>query len=137
MCSSDLRTVGCTTGTASKWRVRYNERRLAGLDETGNRGNDPKYTADTTRRILQVLDLKAPVGHGRWTGPLIANALGAVNVQQVWRVLREQKIDLAARKSWCESNDPDFAAKAAGIVGLYMAPPENALVISIDEKPSI
>lgn len=131
------RTVGCTTGTASKWRVRYNERRLAGLDETGNRGNDPKYTADTTRRILQVLDLKAPVGHGRWTGPLIANALGAVNVQQVWRVLREQKIDLAARKSWCESNDPDFAAKAADIVGLYMAPPENALVISIDEKPSI
>lgn len=131
------RTVGCTTGTASKWRVRYAERRLAGLDETGNRGNEPKYTTDTTRRILRALDLRPPDGYGRWTGPLIAKALGDVDVQQVWRVLREQKIDLAARKSWCESNDPEFAAKAAEVVGLYMAPPENAIVISVDEKPSI
>jgi hypothetical protein len=59
------------------------------------------------------------------------------SVQHVWRVLRAQKIDLAARKSWCESNDPEFAAKAAEVVGLYMAPPENAIVISVDEKPSI
>ena len=43
------REVGCTTGTASKWRVRYAERRLAGLDESGNRGNDPKYTAETDK----------------------------------------------------------------------------------------
>src|SRR6266853_980332 len=49
------RTVGCTTGTASKWRVRYSEQRLAGLDETGNRGNDPKYTGETDKRILAVL----------------------------------------------------------------------------------
>src|SRR5512134_1174515 len=131
------RAVGCTTGTASKWRVRYAERRLAGLDETGNRGAEPKYTAETTRRILRVLDLEPPDGHGRWTGPLIAAALGDVDVQQVWRVLRQHKIDLAARKSWCESNDPQFAAKAAEVVGLYMAPPENALVICVDEKPSI
>jgi hypothetical protein len=68
---------------------------------------------------------------------LIANALGDVGVQHVWRVLRAQKIDLAARKSWCESNDPEFTAKAAEVVGLYMAPPENAIVISVDEKPSI
>ena len=125
------RTVGCTTGTASKWRVRYAAHRMAGLDETGNRGAAPKSTHATNLRILRVLDLRLPDGHGRWTGPLIANALGDVDVQQVWRVLRAQKIDLAARKSWCESNDPDFAAKAADIVGLYMAPPEAALVISI------
>src|SRR5215211_6915316 len=40
------RAVGCTTGTASKWRVRYAEKRLAGLDETGNRGAEPKYGAE-------------------------------------------------------------------------------------------
>ena len=131
------RTAGCTTGTASKWRVRYAARRLAGLDETGNRGNEPKYTADTARAILRVLDLRPPDGYARWTGPLIAKALGTVDVQHVWRVLRDHKIDLAARKSWCESNDPDFAAKAADVVGLYLAPPENAVVISVDEKPSI
>ena len=55
----------------------------------------------------------------------------------VWRFLRAHKIDLAGRKSWCESNDPEFVAKAADVVGLYMAPPENALVICVDEKPSI
>ena len=131
------RRVGCTTGTASKWRVRHAENRLAGLDETGNRGAAPKYGADASRRILRVLDLAPPAGYGRWTGPLIADALGDVDVQHVWRVLRAQKIDLAARKSWCESNDPEFAAKAADVVGLYMAPPENAVVISVDEKPSI
>lgn len=131
------RRVDCTTGTASKWRVRYAEHRLAGLDETGNRGAEAKYTTETTRRILRVLDLEPPDGYARWTGPLIAAALGDVDVQQVWRVLRAHKIDLAARKSWCESNDPLFAAKAAEVVGLYMAPPENALVICVDEKPSI
>jgi transposase len=131
------REVGCTTGTASKWRVRYAERQLAGLDETGNRGNDPKYTGETDKRILAVLDGPVPDGYARWTGPLIAAALGDVDVQYVWRFLRAQNIDLAARKSWCESNDPDFAAKAAEIVGLYLNPPENALVLAVDEKPSI
>jgi hypothetical protein len=41
------------------------------------------------------------------------------------------------RKSWCESNDPAFAAKAAEIVGLYLDPPDGALVLAVDEKPSI
>jgi hypothetical protein len=130
------REVGCTTGTASKWRVRYAEQRLAGLDETGNRGNDPKYSGETDKRILAVLDSPVPDGYARWTGPLIATALGDVDVHYVWRFLRAH-IDLAARKSWCESNDPDFAAKAAEIVGLYLDPPENALVLAVDEKPSI
>ena len=43
------RAVGCTTGTASKWRVRYAEKRLAGLDETGERGAEPKYTTATNQ----------------------------------------------------------------------------------------
>lgn len=131
------REVGCTTGTASKWRVRYARDRLAGLDETGARGAEPKYTAATDKRILAVLDRPLPAGHGRWTGPLIAAELGDVDVQYVWRFLRAQKIDLAARKSWCESNDPAFAAKAAEIVGLYLDPPDGALVLAVDEKPSI
>ena len=131
------REVGCTIGTASKWRVRYAANRRAGLDETGNRGAEPKYTAETDKRILAVLDGPVPAGYARWTGLLIAAALGDVDVQFVWRFLRAHKIDLLARKSWCESNDPDFAAKAAEIVRLYLAPPENAIVICVDEKPSI
>jgi len=84
-----------------------------------------------------VLDGAPPRGHGRWTAPLISAALGDVHEQYVWRFLRAQKIDLAGRKSWCVSNDPEFAAKAAEIVGLYLAPPEGALVIAVDEKPHI
>ncbi len=56
------RTVGCTTGTTSKWRVRYADRRLAGLDETGERGAEPKYTAETGKRILALLDQPPPKG---------------------------------------------------------------------------
>jgi transposase len=120
------RAIGCTTGTASKWRVRYAKDRLAGFSEVGARGAQAKYDKETGRRILALLDTPLPAGYAIWSGPLIAKALGDVNVQYVWRFLRAQKIDLSGRKSWCVSNDPEFAAKAAEIVGLYMAPPENA-----------
>lgn len=131
------RALGCTTGTASKWRVRYAKDRFAGFSEVGDRGAQAKYDEETDRRILALLDAPPPEGYANWTGPLLARALGDVHVQHVWRFLRAQKIDLSGRKSWCVSNDPDFAAKAAEIVGLYMAPPENAIVLAIDEKPSI
>jgi transposase len=131
------RALGCTTGTASKWRVRYAKDRLAGFSEVGERGAAPKYDEETDRRILALLNRKSPEGYANWTGPLVAKALGDVNVQYVWRFLRAHKIDLSGRKSWCVSNDPEFAAKAAEIVGLYMAPPENAIVLAVDEKPSI
>jgi len=127
------RALGCTTGTASKWRVRYAKDRLAGFSEVGARGAKPAYDEKTGQRILALLDRKPPEGYANWTGLLLARALGDVHVQYVWRFLRAHKIDL----SGCVSNDPEFAAKAAEIVGLYMAPPENAIVLAVDEKPSI
>jgi transposase len=131
------RKLGCTTGTASKWRVRYARDGLAGFSEVGNRGAEAKYDKETDRRILALLDAPPLKGYANWTGPLIARALCDVHVQYVWRFLRAQKIDLSGRKSWCQSNDPEFVAKAAEIVGLYIAPPDNAIVLAIDEKPSI
>ncbi len=56
------RRVGCTTGTASKWRVRYARNRLAGLDETGARGAAPKYGPADQKRILALLDQPPPAG---------------------------------------------------------------------------
>jgi transposase len=123
--------------TVSLWRGRFAREGLAGLAEKPRPGPARKYGAETGRRILAVLDNPPPAGFARWTGPLIAAELGDVHEQQVWRFLRAQRIDLDGRKSWCESNDPDFAAKAADVVGLYVAPPENAIVICVDEKPSI
>jgi transposase len=131
------RAVHCTPGTASKWRVRYAHGRLAGLDETGQRGAERKYGPEHDRRILALLDRPPPAGYANWTAPLMARELGDIHEQYIWRFLRAQKIDLSGRKSWCESNDPDFVPKAAEIVGLYLNPPDNAVVISVDEKPSI
>ena len=100
-------------------------------------GQQPIYTKATDKRILRQLDKPPPEGFARWTGPLLAGALGDVDVQYVWRFLRSHKIDLAVRKFWYESNDPHFTAKAADVVGLYVAPPEKAIVLCVDEKPSI
>jgi transposase len=134
---SIAREVGTMPRTVSQWRGRFAREGLAGLDDKPRPGPAPRYTAETGRRILAVLERPPPAGFARWTGPLIANDLGDVSEQHVWRFLRTQQIDLDGRKSWCESDDPAFAAKAADVVGLYMAPPENAIVICVDEKPSI
>jgi transposase len=131
------REVGCTPGTASKWRVRYARDRMAGLSETGDRGAEPKYGLEHGKRILTMLDQPPPAGYSNWTAPLLARELVDIHEQYIWRFLRAQKIDLSGRKSWCESTNPEFIAKAADIVGLYMSPPDNAVVLSVDEKPSI
>jgi transposase len=55
----------------------------------------------------------------------------------VWRILRVHGISLQRRRSWCVSTDPQFAEKAADVVGLYLDPPENAVVICACEKPHI
>jgi transposase len=131
------RELETTPTTVSLWRIRYAREGLDGLEDRLRSGTPPIYGEVTDQRIRKVLDQPPPKGFARWNGPLIARALGDVDVQYVWRSLRKQKIDLAGRKSWCESNDPDFAAKAADVVGLYMAPPKNAIVLCVDEKPSI
>jgi transposase len=131
------RELGCRHHTVSKWRVRFARERLAGLGDAPRSGKPRTYDAATARRILAVLDRPPPAGFARWTAPLIAQALGDVSDQHIWRFLRAQRIDLAGRRSWCLSTDPEFAAKAAEIVGLYLEPPENALVLAVDEKPAI
>jgi transposase len=131
------REVGCTPGTASHWRVRYAREGLAGLEDRPRKGANPVYTDETNRRILATLNETPPPGYARWSAPLLRDALGDVSDQHIWRFLRAQKIDLARRKSWCVSKDPEFAVKAADIIGLYLNPPENAIVLAVDEKPSI
>ena len=129
--------IGVMPNTVSTWRARYAGEGLAGLLDKPRPGPKPKYGVETGKRILSVLEGPPPAGFGRWTGPLIAAALGDVHEQQVWRFLRDQRLDLDASKSWCESDDAEFTAKAADVVGLYLAPPDDAIVLCIDEKPSI
>jgi transposase len=134
---SIAKEVGVQPRIVSLWRHRYADQGLEGLQDKPRPGKQPIYTTTTDKRILKLLDKPPPQGFARWTGPLLAEALGDVDVQYVWRFLRNHKIDLVVRKSWCESNDPNFTAKAADVVGLYVAPPEKAIVLCVDEKPSI
>lgn len=123
--------------TVSQWRTRFAHHRLEGLQDSFRSGKPKKYNEETELRILEKLDEKPPSGYATWTGKLVSNALGNVSTHQVWRVLRKHGIHLQRRHSWCISTDPQFSEKAADIVGLYLSPPGNAVVISVDEKPAI
>jgi transposase len=124
-------------GTVSKWRTRFSRAGIPGLGDAPRPGKTAKYDGTTERRILAQLDTPPPSGYSTWTGRLLADALGDVSPHHVWRVLRRHGIHLQRRRSWCVSTDPEFAQKAADIVGLYLHPPKNAVVISVDEKPAI
>jgi hypothetical protein len=88
-------------------------------------------------RILKLLDQAPPSNYASWSGSLLAQALGDVSARQVWRVLARHRISLQRRHSWCISTDSQFAAKAADLVGIYLSPPDQAVVLGVDEKPSI
>jgi transposase len=129
--------LGTRPARVSKWRTRFARQRLAGLADEARPGKPRCYDAATEKRILAKLDEAPPAGHATWTGQLLAKALGKVSAQQVWRVLRRRGISLRRRRSWCVSTDPEFSRKAADVVGLYLDPPENAVVLAVDEKPHI
>ena len=120
-----------------KWRTRFDQERLAGLADDFRPGKSPVYDEQSRQRLLDKLDEAPPKGFSTWTGPLLAAALKDMSVHQIWRELRALGISLARRRSWCVSTDPQFASKAADIVALYLQPPQNALVIAVDEKPCI
>ena len=121
----------------SKWRTRFEREGLDGLHDDHRPGRPPLLEEDQFRtRLLEQLDAPPPTGHARWDGTLLAKAL-AVSADRVWRVLRQLGISLKRRRSWCISTDPQFTEKAADVVGLYLAAPEHAVVLSFDEKPCI
>lgn len=90
--------------TMSLRRGRFAFDRLAGLEGLPRSGTPAIYREATDKRIREVLDHPPPKGLVRWNGRLVARMLGDVDVRYVWRSLRKQKIDLAGRKIWCESN---------------------------------
>jgi len=130
------RELGVRPNTVGLWRKRFAARGMAGLRDQPRPGKKPRYGAALRLRILRQLELPPPPGLAGWDGGTLAAALG-VSDAAVWRVLRKEGIQLRRHRSWCVSTDPQFAAKAADIIGLYLNPPEHALVLSVDEKPSI
>lgn len=129
--------LGVQSATVGIWRNRFAIEGLAGLLDRPRPGKPPTYQADELRqRILKQLEMPPPEGLASWDGGTLAQALG-VSDDAVWRILRKNGIQLRRHRSWCVSTDPEFSTKAADVIGLYLNPPQNALVLSIDEKPSI
>src|SRR4029077_15032403 len=113
--------------TVSTWRGRFGGPATSGSRPEGSCRDRPAHSGcPGTCAALRIRALGDGTADCHRTGRRARAAGLALSARQ--------KIDLDGRKSWCESNDPAFAAE---IVGLYMAPPENAIVICVDEKPSI
>ena len=128
--------MGLRPNTVGQWRRRFAEHGIAGLRDASRPGKPRKYGTELRDRILAQLELPPPAGMASWDGGSLAVAL-SVSADAVWRVLSKEGIQLQRHRSWCVSTDPEFAAKAADVIGLYLNPPQNALVLSVDEKPSI
>ena len=130
------RDLNIRPNTVIDWRRRFMAEGVAGLFDRPRPGKPRLYPSDFRTKVLETLESPPPSGQANWDGPAVAARLKA-SPDAVWRVLRTEGISLQRHRSWCVSTDPEFAAKAADIVGLYLNPPENAIVISVDEKPSI
>ncbi len=122
--------------TVAKWRTRFSAKRMMGLTDNPRSGKPKKYKDDLRANILHTLEGPVPKGQSTWDGKSLAAAVGASD-DAVWRILRKEDIQLQRCRIWCVSTDKEFARKSADIIGLYLNPPENALVICVDEKPSI
>ena len=128
--------LGTRPNTVSKWRIRFAKHGIAGLADAPRSGKPKTYGPDLRTKVLAVIETPPPKGQARWDGRALAKAVGA-RKSTVYALLQKDGIHLQRSRSWCVSTDPQFAAKAADIVGLYLAPPQTALVLSVDEKPSI
>jgi len=130
------KAMGTLPNAIIRWRNRFTKEGIGGLFDRMRTGKPRQYTEKFRNELLAALELPPPAGQAQWDGPALAEHLSA-SKDAVWRALRKERICLSRQRSWCVSTDPEFATKAADIVGLYLNPPLNALVISVDEKPSI
>lgn len=128
--------MGATRGTVGKWRGRFVEHRVDGLyDEP--RSGAPRTIEDARIEAVIVKTLESmPANATHWSSRGMARASGVSvsSVQRIWRAFGLQPHRMETFKL---STDPDFVAKVRDVVGLYMSPPERAIVLCVDEKSQI
>src|SRR5579884_1002192 len=126
-----------TQKKASRWRKRFLTLGLAGLERDASRpGRTPKLTVSLVRRVVHLTTRRKPTHATHWSTRTMARAMGIseASVRRIWRShgLKPHRVE-----SFKISNDPEFAEKLQDIVGLYLNPPEHALVLCVDEKSQI
>ena len=123
------------------WRKRYGEYGLAGLDDEERPGRPCVYDHDDVLLLVKTVTEPPPDGATRWTMEALAEAMAAhgvpISASQCWRICKALDLKPWQVESWMTSHDPDFWEKAATCAGLYLNPPENAVVWSVDEKSGI
>jgi len=129
--------VGVTPVTVRAWRQRFGEQGLAGLDKIREgRGRKPSISEDTIAEIVRLTTTTTPEGATHWSCRTMAKHVGvsSATVQRIWSGLglRPHRID-----TFKVSNDPLFEEKLIDVVGLYLNPPEQAIVLCMDEKSQI
>lgn len=121
----------------SKIRSRFRAEGVEGLAERPKAGRkDHAVPAATVERIVQMAMSPPPAGRSRWTTRLLAKQVGHTS-GCVSDVLRRNDLKPHLVRTYKVSRDPDFVAKVQDVVGLYLNPPEHAVVLSVDEKTSI
>jgi transposase len=132
-----MRATGKTKRTAYRWRERYLERGVDGLRRDASRpGRKPPLSAEAIARVVQMtLNEKPPAGT-HWSVRKMAKAVGLspASVQRIWAA---HGLKPHLTKTFKLSNDPQFSEKVQDIVGLYLDPPDKALVLCVDEKSQI
>jgi transposase len=123
--------------SVSRIRRRFVHAGSAGLvDQPKSGRRDHAVPPDTVEQILQLALSPPPAGRSRWTTRLLAEAVGRTS-GCVSDILRAQGLKPHLVRTYKASRDPAFAAKVADVVGLYLQPPEHAIVLSVDENTSI
>jgi transposase len=123
--------------TIIKWRNRFITNGIDSIMKDKHRPGKPAiYTDDFKERVFNKLKETPPGGLSHWDCVSLSKELGMSKVA-IWRLLSKERIHLNRQRTWCVSTDPEFTTKATDIVGLYLNPPERAIVLSIDEKPGI
>jgi transposase len=129
--------VGVTPTTVRAWRARFAEEGLAKLGKVrSGRGRKSIIAQETIEQIVELTRNSKPAGHTHWSCRTMAAQVGVspATVQRVWAA-RGLKPHLVT--TFKLSNDPRFEEKLIDVVGLYLAPPDNAIVLCLDEKSSV
>jgi transposase len=133
--------VGLHYNQVGIWRKRYNDMGLAGLADEERPGRPCLYDHDDVLLLIKTVTEEPPAGATRWTMEALADAMAAhgvpISASQCWRICKSLDLKPWQVESWMTSHDPDFWEMAADVCGLYLNPPENAIVWSVDEKTSI
>jgi transposase len=126
-----------TPRMASRWRSRFLAQGVTGLVKDAPRpGRAPTITADKVSAIVANTTQSTPPNATQWSRSTMARLVG-ISESSVGRIWRGHGLKPHRIESFKISNDPEFAAKLENIVGLYLDPPEHALVLSVDEKSQI